>query len=209
MIALFGGTFNPIHYGHLLICEGIREEYNLEKVVFIPARIPPHKDKNEIIQASHRLEMAKLAIKDNPFFEVSDMELKREGSSYTIDTVRIYKNLYNIDRMGLILGADSLINFETWRNFTDIFPLVDIYVASRPDFDAQTLEKTIQRFENEFEAKINKYSLRTMDYSSTEIRDRISKGLSIKYLVPPAVEEYIYKAELYNDNCDGDVNGDK
>ncbi|MGI6049690.1 MAG: nicotinate-nucleotide adenylyltransferase [Acetivibrionales bacterium] len=209
MIALFGGTFNPIHYGHLLICEGIREEYNLEKVVFIPARIPPHKDKNEIIQASHRLEMAKLAIKDNPFFEVSDMELKREGSSYTIDTVRIYKNLYNIDRMGLILGADSLINFETWRNFTDIFPLVDIYVASRPDSDAQTLEKTIQRFENEFEAKINKYSLRTMDYSSTEIRDRISKGLSIKYLVPPAVEEYIYKAELYNDNCDGDVNGDK
>lgn len=209
MIALFGGTFNPIHYGHLLICEGIREEYNLEKVVFIPARIPPHKDKNEIIQASHRLEMAKLAIKDNPFFEVSDMELKREGSSYTIDTVRIYKNLYNIDRMGLILGADSLINFETWRNFTDIFPLVDIYVASRPDSDAQILEKTIQRFENEFEAKINKYSLRTMDYSSTEIRDRISKGLSIKYLVPPAVEEYIYKAELYNDNCDGDVNGDK
>jgi nicotinate-nucleotide adenylyltransferase len=209
LIALFGGTFNPIHYGHLLICEGIREEYNLEKVVFIPARIPPHKDKNEIIQASHRLEMAKLAIKDNPFFEVSDMELKREGSSYTIDTVRIYKNLYNIDRMGLILGADSLINFETWRNFTDIFPLVDIYVASRPDSDAQTLEKTIQRFENEFEAKINKYSLRTMDYSSTEIRDRISKGLSIKYLVPPAVEEYIYKAELYNDNCDGDVNGDK
>lgn len=209
MIALFGGTFNPIHYGHLLICEGIREEYNLEKVVFIPARIPPHKDKNEIIQASHRLEMAKLAIKDNPFFEVSDMELKREGSSYTIDTVRIYKNLYNIDRMGLILGADSLINFETWRNFTDIFPLVDIYVASRPDSDAQTLEKTIQRFEKEFEAKINKYSLRTMDYSSTEIRDRISKGLSIKYLVPPAVEEYIYKAELYNDNCDGDVNGDK
>lgn len=209
MIALFGGTFNPIHYGHLLICEGIREEYNLEKVVFIPARIPPHKDKNEIIQASHRLEMAKLAIKDNPFFEVSDMELKREGSSYTIDTVRIYKNLYNIDRMGLILGADSLINFETWRNFTDIFPLVDIYVASRPDSDAQTLEKTIQRFENEFEAKIKKYSLRTMDYSSTEIRDRISKGLSIKYLVPPAVEEYIYKAELYNDNCDGDVNGDK
>ncbi len=207
MIGLFGGTFNPIHYGHLLICEGIREEFKLEKVVFIPTKTPPHKNNMQIIQASHRLEMVKLATEHNPFFEVSDIEMKRNGSSYTIDTLKIYNSLHGNDRIGLIVGADSLVNFETWRNYKEIFSMADIFVSSRPDTDSHILNSIIHKFKSEFGATINKYSLRAMDYSSTEIRGRVSKGLSIKYLVPPAVEEYIYKAQLYFDNSDEDTNG--
>lgn len=200
MIALFGGTFNPIHYGHLLICEGIREEFDLEKVVFIPAKTPPHKDTSEIIQATHRLEMVKLATESNPYFEVSDIEMNRDGSSYTIDTLRTYKDLYNNQGIGLIVGADSLIHFESWRNYEEILSLAHVFVASRPDTDEKILDNCINKFTSQLGATIYKYSLRVMDYSSTEIRHRVSKGLSIKYLAPSSVEDYIYNAKLYLDN---------
>lgn len=197
LIGLFGGTFNPIHYGHLLICEGIREEFGLEKTVFIPAKTPPHKESKKIIRPYDRLEMVRLAIEDNPSFEVSDIEMKREGASYTVDTLNTYNKLYGSDNLGLIVGADSLVNFETWRNYRDIFGLAYIFVASRPDTDNKLLENSIIKFTNQFGARIYKYSLRVMDYSSTEIRRRVKEGLSIKYLVPPNVEEYIYNNQLF------------
>ena len=92
MIGLMGGTFDPVHYGHLIMCEGIREEFNLEKVIFIPARIPPHKTDTKVTEAYDRLRMVKLAIADNPFFEASDIEMKRDGSSYTVDTLMAFKS---------------------------------------------------------------------------------------------------------------------
>lgn len=193
-----GGTFNPIHYGHLIMCEGIREEFKLEKVIFIPARIPPHKTDNKIIEAYDRLKMVRLAITDNPFFEASDMEMKRDGSSYTIDTLMAFKKIYGEQkRLFLIVGADSLVQIETWKNFSDIFKLAEIIVASRPNTQESCLENTIIKLVSQFGAKIMKFSGKAMNYASTDIRRRVEEGLSIKYLVPPAVEAYIRKNRLY------------
>lgn len=197
MLGIMGGTFNPIHYGHLLMCEGIREEFNLEKIIFIPAKIPPHKDNSKIIEADDRLRMVELAIGDNPFFEASEIEMKREGSSYTVDTLRNIKEQENNKEISLIVGADSLVQFETWKDFHEIFKLAVIIVASRPDTKEDILNSYIDRFRREFGANIQKYSGKAMDYSSTEIRNRVGMGLSIKYRVPPEVERYIYENGLY------------
>ena len=198
MLGIMGGTFNPIHYGHLLMCEGIREEFNLKKIIFIPAKIPPHKDNTKIIEAQDRLCMVDLAIADNPFFVSSDIEMKREGSSYTVDTLKAYQeHLKNEDSLALIVGADSLIQFETWRDYGEIFKLAKIIVASRPDTKEDILDNFINRFKEKFDANILKFSGKAMDYSSTEIRRRVKKGLSIKYQVPPEVENYIFKNRLY------------
>mgnify|MGYP000521584022 CR=1 FL=1 len=197
MLGIMGGTFNPIHYGHLLMCEGIREEFNLEKIIFIPAKIPPHKDNSKIIEADDRLRMVELAIGDNPFFEASEIEMKREGSSYTVDTLRIIKEQEKNRKISLIVGADSFVQFETWRDYREIFRLAVIIVAPRPDTREDILNSYIEKFRKEFGANILKYSGKAMDYSSTEIRKRVGMGLSIKYMVPPDVERYIYKNGLY------------
>lgn len=207
MIGLMGGTFNPIHYGHLLMCEGIREEFELEKVVFMPAKVPPHKEHAKIIQAYDRLKMVKLAIKGNPYFETSDLEMKREGSSYTIDTVKIYNEKYGRDNLGLIIGADSMVQFETWKEYREIFKRATILVASRPDTNENALKSSIIKFTSQFGARIFKYSGKAMDYSSTEIRRRVKEGLSIKYRVPPEVEGYIYNNQLYINGVAGGADG--
>ena len=193
-----GGTFNPIHYGHLIMCEGIREEFSLEKVIIIPARIPPHKTGKGIAEAYDRLKMVRLAVADNPFLEVSDMELRREGYSYTVDTLLELRKTYGTQkRLFLIMGADSLVQIETWKSYEEIFRLAEIIVASRPDTQEKHLENTIIKLVSQFGAKIHKFSGNAMDFSSTDIRERVSKGLSIKYLVPPALEAYIYRNRLY------------
>lgn len=199
MIGLMGGTFNPIHYGHLIMCEGIREEFSMEKVIFIPAKIPPHKANTKITEAYDRLKMVRLAIADNPFFEASDLEMKRDGASYTVDTLKSFKELYGSQKdLGLIVGADSLVQIETWKNFNEIFKLALIIVASRPDTHENSLDNTIIKLSCQFGAKIHKYSGKAMNYSSTDIRNRVAEGLSIKYHVPPAVEAYIQRNRLYS-----------
>ncbi len=198
VIGLMGGTFDPVHYGHLIMCEGIREEFNLEKVIFIPARIPPHKTDTKVTEAYDRLRMVKLAIADNPFFEASDIEMKRDGSSYTVDTLMAFKKLYGSQkRLYLIVGADSLVQIETWKNFDEIFKLASIIVASRPDTQENYLDNTIIKLVSQFGAKIFKFSGRAMNYASSYIRKRVEEGLSIKYMVTPAVEAYIRKNRLY------------
>jgi nicotinate-nucleotide adenylyltransferase len=202
-----GGTFNPVHYGHLIMCEGIREEFKLEKVIFIPAKIPPHKTDKKIAEAFDRLKMVRLAIAGNPFFEVSDIEMKRDGSSYTIDTLMELKKLYGSEtRLGLIVGADSLVQIETWKNFSDIFRLAEIIVASRPDTQENHLDNTIIKLKSNYGAKISRFSGKALDFSSTDIRKRVEEGLSIRYLVPPAVEAYIIRNGLY---IKEDETGDK
>lgn len=199
MLGIMGGTFNPIHYGHLLMCEGIREEFGLEKVIFIPAKIPPHKNNAKITEAHDRFCMVNLAIADNPFFAVSDIEMEREGSSYTVDTLKACNEyLKNEENLALIVGADSLIQFETWRDYGAIFKLAAIIVASRPDTDEDILDNYIIKFRSQFGANIMRFSGKAMDYSSTEIRRRVEMGLSIRYLVPPEVESYIFKNRLYS-----------
>lgn len=198
MIGLMGGTFSPIHYGHLLICENIREKFGLEKIIFMPAKSPPHKDIRSVIDAHHRYEMVRLAIENNPFFEVSDLEMKREGASYTIDTIRALTEKYNIhEKLALIVGADSLVQMETWRNYGEILKSARLIVSSRPDTEDDLLNSYINKFTCEFGAEIYKLSEQSFDFSSSDIRERIKTGLSIRYRVPEKVEEYIIKEGLY------------
>lgn len=198
MLGVFGGTFNPIHNGHLLICETIREEFGLEKILFVPAQIPPHKDVNRVAEAEHRLEMTRLAISDNPHFEVSDIEMKREGASYTVDTLAAFKTLYGPDTLlNLIVGADAIVQLTSWRRFEEILKLCRIIVARRPDTGDDALDRAIDRLIGDYGAVIKKSKAVAMPYSSTEIRERVKSRLSIRYRVPPCVEDYIREHRLY------------
>ena len=198
MIGIMGGTFNPIHYGHLLMCEHIREEFCLEKVLFVPAKSPPYKGSEGIVETGRRLEMVRLAIRDNPFFELCDVEMRMEGPSYTVETLRVLTREYGDgNRLCLIIGADSLVQFPTWKRHEEILGMADIIVARRPDTENGRLDETIDRLKAEHNARIHLSGAAALDISSTRIRNRAREGLSIKYMVPDCVERYIHEHRLY------------
>lgn len=198
MIGVMGGTFNPVHYGHLLMCEHIREEFGLEKVLFVPAKIPPHKGSGDIAGTADRMEMVRMAISGNPFFELSDVEMNREGPSYTVETLRILAEQYGGEnRLGLIIGADSLVQFTTWKRYEEILEMVSLIVARRPDTDNRLLDLAITRLRMDCSARILLSGATAFDFSSTSIRNRVKEGLSIKYMVPECVESYILGHGLY------------
>lgn len=197
MLGIFGGSFNPIHTGHLLLAEYIREEFNLRKIIFIPAGNPPHKSANGMLPAKQRYEMVKLAIGKNPFFDVSDIEIKREGKSYTSDTLKDLKREYPDEELYFICGSDSIIQFPTWHEFVTIFELANIIVAGRANIAEDVLDNTISEFGEKYKARIFCSGAPHIEISSSEIRNRIRKGLSVRYMVPEAVAEYIEKNSLY------------
>jgi nicotinate-nucleotide adenylyltransferase len=191
-IGIFGGTFNPPHYGHLIVAEFIREEVGLDKIIFIPCSIPPHKQNDEylsqIASPEHRFEMVKLAITGNKFFEVSDIEINRGGVSYTIDTVNYFVSNFPEEKFYLLIGADQFAEFHTWRKPDEIVQKVNLIVFNRPGF---VIPKT------EFSRFATFITIPNIEISASTIRKRIRHGKSIKYLVPPAVEEYILANKLY------------
>jgi nicotinate-nucleotide adenylyltransferase len=191
-IGIFGGTFNPPHYGHLIVAEFIREEVGLDKIIFIPCSIPPHKQNNEylsqIASPEHRFEMVKLAITGNKFFEVSDIEINRGGVSYTIDTVNYFVSNFPEEKFYLLIGADQFAEFHTWRKPDEIVQKVNLIVFNRPGF---VIPKT------EFSKFATFITIPNIEISASTIRKRIRHGKSIKYLVPSAVEEYILANKLY------------
>ncbi len=183
-IGILGGTFNPPHIGHLILAEEALEKLNLERVFFIPAHIPPHKEAN-CIEASHRLKMVKLSIQDERRFLCLDMEIKRGGVSYTIDTLKELKNLYPYDEFFLIIGSDLAKDFSSWKDYNKIFDLAKVVVAKRGVWESN------QNYNFIF------LDIPYVDISSSLIRERIRKGLSIRYLVHPKVEAYIKRKRLY------------
>ena len=197
MIGIMGGTFNPVHNGHLLLCEKIREEFELDKILFMPAKNPPHKLDLSIICSEHRMMMTKIATRSNPFFEVSDIEMKRTGASYTVDTLSGLKELYGPEtQFALIIGADSMVQFHSWKDYRIIQSMAALLVAKRPETDSRELDQCIKdRLEEG--GRIYLAKAEAMDYSSTEIRDRVARGQSIRYQVPEEVESYIYSNNLY------------
>lgn len=197
LLGIFGGSFNPIHTGHLLLAEYIREEFILDRVIFIPAGNPPHKKVMDLETAHHRYNMVKLAIEDNPFFDVSDIEFKREGISYTCDTLSEIKNEYPSGKLFFVCGSDSIVQFVSWREIGRIFELADIIVARRTNVSEKELEYTINEYRKSYNARITCSSAPYLEISSTDIRNRIKKGLSIRYMVPSKVSGYIESNGLY------------
>jgi len=187
-IALFGGTFDPVHLGHLISAEEIKKSLRLDKVIFVPAGRPPHKKEAFITGAEHRLKMLKLATKAFPGFEISDYELKKTSKSYTIDTIRYFKkNIYKKDKLYFIAGSDIVGQIESWKEWEKLIKEVHLLIMARPGFKAG---KKASKFGTLI-------GIKNIDISSSEIRRMIKKGLPVTYLVPETVEKYIYEHKIY------------
>jgi nicotinate-nucleotide adenylyltransferase len=218
-IGLFGGTFNPIHLGHLQVAEEVRKGFGLEKIIFIPSAIPPHKGVDGLADAKDRYSMIVDAISSNKDFVVSDAEIHRKGPSYTIDTVLYFKNKYAGDTdCYLIVGLDAFLEIDTWRTFQELFNLIPFIVMTRPLADTRQPDDAQTVLENFIKSRVDhKYwfshhkscfchpakkpiflvSVTPIDISSTGIRNRIKRGLSINHLVPESVEMNIQQKGLY------------
>lgn len=196
-IGIMGGTFDPIHYGHLILSQYVLDSLNLDKVIFIPSGMPPHKDEDVVLKAEKRKKMVELAIKSNPKFKVSSIEIEEESTSYTIETVKKLKNLYKDDKLYLILGGDSLLTLHEWKDYKEILKTINIAVVDRYNYSYSLLDSRVEYFNRRCNGNIVKVSCPIIQISSTDIRKRVKEGRSIKYLLPEEIEDYIYEKNLY------------
>ncbi|MFO1065677.1 MAG: nicotinate-nucleotide adenylyltransferase [Pirellulales bacterium] len=200
-IGIFGGTFDPVHQGHLLIAECIREALALDEVRFMPAAVSPFKQHVPPSEAKHRVEMVKLAIGGNPDFVCDDREIRRGGTSYTVETLRELQREHPDAKLFLMMGADALADLDQWREPAEICRLAFIAVAARGGRPAPNLE-VLQKYlpANEpSDSQQHVVSIPQVDISSSEIRDAIRGGRSIRYQVPASVAAYIAAHGLYRD----------
>ena len=186
-IGILGGTFNPIHIGHLILAEEAHFKLKLDKLIFVPAFIPPHKNAQDVISASDRLAMVKLAIEDNPAFDVSTYEIDAKKKSYSIDTLREFRSVYGDEaQLCFITGSDSLKDLFSWKNINDIFKISKFIVANRPGYPIKEIPK-----------EADTVVITPIEVSSEDIRKRLKEGRSIRYLVPEKVRKYILDSSLY------------
>lgn len=196
-VGLMGGTFNPIHLGHLIISEYIRTNFPLDKVVFIPTGDPPHKDNKELISAMDRFHMTELAIKSNPYFEISANEINRVGKSYSTDTIDEFINKMPEDELYFIIGSDTLDDLKNWKDIENVFEKISFIVIGRNGLADTDIEQKINEYNKKYNSNIFYVSGPQIEISSTMIRSYIAENKSIRYLVPKDVEEYIKARELY------------
>lgn len=205
MVGIYGGSFDPVHIGHLRIAEDVREYYNLPKIIFIPAYHSPLKPESRA-SAEDRLQMIKISVKNNPFFSIDDIEIKRKGKSFTIDTVKVYreKGLLPV----FIVGTDAFLTLHRWKNSEELSRLTSFIVLGRGKDSYDDVKNYLKenfpymdlRIDNSIsknEGAVYYFDRRRIDVSSTEIRERVKTNRSIKYLVLPEVEEYILNKKLY------------
>ncbi len=204
-IAIMGGTFNPIHNGHLVAAEAVRQELDIDKVIFIPTGNPPHKETNPMYN-EHRYLMTVFATVTNPQFEVSRVELDRPGKTYAIDTVKEIKKMYKVCKLYYITGADAIAQILTWKNPKELLSQCCFVAVTRPGYDRSSLQETISNLEENYRGNIITLEIPALSISSTDIRNRVHSRKTIKYLVPESVEEYILKSDLYiNDNSTPEI----
>lgn len=218
-IGICGGTFDPIHVGHLLVGEYAADMLGLDKVFFIPAKAPPHKIENRITDAGHRLQMVRLAIGNNDRFDVSDVEIHRTGPSYTVDTLEYFTNRFSGSELFFLMGQDAFNEIEAWRRFGELPKLARLVVVTRPGTDEPDHEKLpepIRSFIHPVAVHLDAagidrsismpecwricfMKIPALNISASEIRTRSAAGRSIRYLVVDPVREYIRKNGLYRD----------
>lgn len=198
-IGIFGGTFDPVHLGHLILAEQAREQLALDQVLLIPAAVPPHKQTAALTPGKRRLEMLHLAVAGNPGLDVSDVELVRGGVSYTVDTLRALRESRPNVAWHLLIGADNLRDFAGWREAAEIPRLAHLAVARRPGDDVLDFTGLEAIVPADALAEMCRLvvEIPLLEISSTDVRRRAAAGRSIRYLVPAAVEAYILAHELY------------
>jgi len=198
-LGLLGGTFDPVHLGHLLVAESCREQLRLDEVWFIPAAVPPHKQQQTLSPGATRVEMLKLAIGGHEAFRVSEIELNRGGVSYTVDTLNAVRVVRPDDEVFLLLGADSLADLPTWRDPQRICELATIATVGRPDAPELNYSPLAEFVEPAKLAAIKRcrVEMPPIGISSRDLRRRAAEGRSLRYQVPRAVEQYILVNRLY------------
>lgn len=190
-VGLLGGTFDPVHVGHLIVAQDVIEELRLDRMVFIPCSIPPHKEAQACASAEDRFEMLRIAVKNNMQFVVSDVELVRGGVSYTVDTViQLQQQGWGDHELFFVMGSDQAMEMESWKDPARLLEVCRIVVISRPGYDLGILSSLL-------EGNALTVAVRAVDISSSEIRERVAHQRSIRYLVPREVGEYIHKHGLY------------
>lgn len=189
-LGIFGGSFNPPHVAHLILAEVVYEELFLDLVLFVPSANPPHKEGEKLLEPELRLHLTRLAVADNKRFAVSDTEIRRKGTSYTIETIRELETMYEHPTLYLIVGADNLLTFHQWREYRSIMDRCTLVALRRPGFGLTNLREEIL-------SKTIILEVPYLEVSSTEIRNRIQQGKSVRYMVPDAVLHEIEKRRLY------------
>ncbi|MBI4437222.1 MAG: nicotinate-nucleotide adenylyltransferase [Candidatus Omnitrophica bacterium] len=185
-IGLFGGSFNPIHLGHLMLAEQAYVSFDLEKILFVPSHTTPLKKEEGLLEVRHRYQMVRLAVLGNPHFGVSDIEIRRGGTSYSIDTVRTLRKKWTEAAFYFLIGSDCFQTLYAWKEVEELFRLCHFVIAQRPGFPLGPIPNGFRKLE-----------MPQVDISSRELRERIRKGFSIAYQVPKAVEQYIRRHKLY------------
>ncbi len=188
-IGILGGTFNPIHIGHLMIAQMVLEKFGLDKVIFVPAYLPPHKSGRNLIAAEHRLRMVRLAVRGNRHFEVSPFEIAKGGKSYSVDTIRHLRQHYPGAKLFFIIGSDHIAKLHTWRNIQEVVRMVSFVAVYRPGF------KTIRS-----KIPVRSMIISGVHTSSSDIRRRLGTAKTVKHLIPENVLRYIRKHKLYRFN---------
>jgi nicotinate-nucleotide adenylyltransferase len=198
-IGIIGGSFDPVHIGHLIIAQDAAERLELSEVIFVPAAIPPHKQHLQQADIEHRINMLKIALEGDIRISVSDIEMRRGGVSYTIDTVRELRALHPDSELVLIVGSDTLVDLHNWYQPEELLSLCEVASFLRPGENSvdQIAEKICFSTTQKKAVMKNLIEAHQVEVSSTEIRMRVAEGLGIRYLVPPEVEMYIYEHSLY------------
>ena len=199
-VGIMGGTFDPIHIGHLVTAEEARQQFNLDYVVFVPAGNPPHKKGQTVSNPEHRYLMTVLAVIANPYFTVSRVEIERfsEGPTYTINTINWFNELYkNKVSLYFISGADAILDILTWKDYPLLLNSCHFIAASRPGYNLSRIQETIGQTYPSILKRVHLLEIPAMAISSTAIRDRVRESKTIKYLTPEPVEHYIIKNNLW------------
>lgn len=197
-IGIMGGTFNPVHYGHLFLAEQAYEQLGLDQILFMPSKNPPHKEKPEQVTEQQRVDMITLAIKDNPHFEVSAFELEREGMTYTADTLTLLTEQNPDTEYYFIVGADSLFYMQKWWKPQTIFDLCTVVAAGRDHSDKEQLQQQADLLVRKYHGRIRLIDMPTIQIASAVIRDRVAHKQSIRYYLPDEVNRYITNNKLYS-----------
>lgn len=199
-IALYGGSFDPIHFGHLIIARAVAEKIAAARVLLLPTASPPHKDANNLTPARHRATMIRLAIEGDPLFELNDFDMSRPGKTYTVDTIRHFRSHHNSNtELCWIIGADSLAELNDWYEVETLVDLCRIVTAARPGWDNPSLEHLRAKLSVSQIERLRRDVLETprIDISATMIRERVRANQTIRYLVPEPVCSYIRRNKLY------------
>ncbi len=197
-IGILGGSFNPIHIGHILMCRYTYEELNLEKVYLMPNEKPPHKKDELMLDAAHRLNMCKIVDENNDFLETIAVEVGNNKTNYTVETMKhLLSKKFRNSEIYFIVGADSLLQIETWREYKKLFKLINFVCIMRPTYDLNKVEKKISQLEEKYDIKIKRIEMPLIGISSTNIRNRISKNKSVKYMLDSDVIAYIDSNNLF------------